>query len=196
MIKIHNTFKPSGVFKNKHQIILINTGRYFDNYITSLRLRNYGKNTKIPHFIIEKNGNIHQLLTLNEYSEILNKTPQNKKSIIISLENLGWLTKEPLKDYHVNWIGDIYNEKTFDRKWREYYFWDKYSENQYSSLNFVINKIIKETDIKYEVIGYNTLIKDSDRYEGIISRSNLNERYTDVNPSFDFEKIKKKIENE
>jgi N-acetyl-anhydromuramyl-L-alanine amidase AmpD len=191
MIKTYNTFKPSGVFKNKHQIILINTGRYFDNYITSLHLRIYGKYNKIPHFIIEKNGNIHQLLAFDEYSEILNKVPQNKKSIIISLENLGWLMKEPLKDYYVNWIGDIYNEKTFDRKWRDYYFWDKYTENQYDSLNFVINKIISKTEINYDVIGHNTLIKDSDRFEGIISKSNLNERYTDVNPSFDFEKIKK-----
>jgi N-acetyl-anhydromuramyl-L-alanine amidase AmpD len=195
MIKFYDNFISSGVFKSKHQIILTNTGRYFDDYITSLKLRKYGRYNKIPHFIIEKNGNIHQLLKLNEFSEILNKTTHNKKSIIISLENLGWLKKEPLKDYYVNWIGDIYNENTFDRKWRDYYFWDKYTEKQYESLNLVIDKIIKETDIKYDVIGHNTLTKDGDRYNGVISRSNLNERYTDVNPSFDFEKILKKIEH-
>jgi N-acetyl-anhydromuramyl-L-alanine amidase AmpD len=188
-INIHDNFCSSGNFSNKHQIILMNTNRYFKDYFTSLRLRKFGKYNKIPHFIVEKTGNIHQLLNLDEYSEILNKTLQNKKSIIISLENLGWLKKEPLKDYYVNWIGDIYNEKTFDRKWREYYFWDKYTEEQYESLVFLIDKITKETNITYDVIGHNTLTKDGDRFEGVISRSNLNERYTDVNPSFDFEKI-------
>jgi len=192
MNKIHDNFISSGVFMTKHQIVLINTGRYFEDYIISLKLRKFGKYNKIPHFIIEKDGNIHQLLKLNEYSGILNKTNQNKKSIIIALENLGWLKKEPLKDYYVNWIGDIYNEKTFDRKWREYYFWDRYTEKQYESLIFIIDNITNESNIKYEIVGHNTIIKDGDRFEGVISRSNLHERYTDVNPSFDFEKILKK----
>jgi hypothetical protein len=36
------------------------------------------------------------------------------------------LEKEPLKNYHINWIGSIYKEKVLDKKWedkREIQFW-------------------------------------------------------------------------
>ena len=47
-----------------------------------------------------------------------------------------------------------------------------------------------------QIIGHNTKINGIERYEGVVSRSNFNSDYTDVTPSFDFEKFQKKIENE
>jgi hypothetical protein len=51
-----------------------------------------------------------------KYKEFLNDIKYDRQSIIICLENLGWLEKEPLKNYHINWIGSIYKEKVLDKK--------------------------------------------------------------------------------
>ena len=78
----------------------------------------------------------------------------NQQSIIISLENLGWLEKEPLKNYHINWIGDIYKEKVFEKKWREKFFWDPYTKKQIDCLVFLCKKLCKSYNINLESIGH------------------------------------------
>ena len=42
----------------------------------------------------------------------------------------------------------------------------------------------------------NTLIKEINKYKGVVTRSNFSDKFTDLNPSFNFERILKKIENE
>jgi hypothetical protein len=44
--------------------------------------------------------------------------------------------------------------------------------------------------------GHNTKINGIKNFEGIVSRSNYDERFTDLSPSFDFEKFLKNIEHE
>ena len=39
----------------------------------------------------------------------------------------------------------------------------------------------------------NTKMDGVENFEGIVSRSNFNEKYTDLNPSFNFETFRKKI---
>jgi hypothetical protein len=50
--------------------------------------------------------------------------------------------------------------------------------------------------IDKKCVGHNTKIDGIERYEGIVSRSNFNSKYTDLSPAFDFEKFLKYIENE
>jgi N-acetyl-anhydromuramyl-L-alanine amidase AmpD len=110
------------------------------------------------------------------------------------LENLGWLEKQPLENQYVNWIGDIYNGKPFERKWRDYFFWDKYTSSQIESLGYLINTIIDEMKITKEITGHNTKINGIEMFKGIVSRSNFDVNYTDVNPSFDFDKLRNIID--
>ena len=48
-------------------------------------------------------------------------------------------------------------------------------------------KICKEHNIPNEFIGHNVLVDGIEHFEGVVSRSNYNEYWTDINPSFKFE---------
>ncbi len=50
--------------------------------------------------------------------------------------------------------------------------------------------------IKSQTIGHNTKINGSNKFEGVITKSNFHANYTDVSPAFNFEEFLKKIENE
>lgn len=185
----YGDFKPFGKQKKKSQIILTHTSRNVENYLASLRYRCNGKYDKIPNYVITKDGKILKLLENVEHSNYFKEPNINRNSIIISMENLGWLEKQPLENYYINWIGDIYKGIVFERKWRDYYFWDSYTDLQLVSLTYLCKEVIKNMKIKSETIGHNTKINGIHKFEGIVTRSNFNSNYTDVNPSFDFEKF-------
>jgi N-acetyl-anhydromuramyl-L-alanine amidase AmpD len=155
-----------------------------------------GKYDKIPNYIIKKNGDIIKLLDNTEYSEFLPIKGVNKTGIFINIENLGWLEKETLKNHYVNWIGDIYKGKPFERKWRDYFYWDPYTENQFESLSFLCKKLFEEENIENNIIGHNTKISGADKYKGVLTKSNFDSDFTDVSPSFDFTKLENKIYHE
>jgi N-acetyl-anhydromuramyl-L-alanine amidase AmpD len=181
---------------DKTQIILVHTSRKIEEYLTSLKYRHNGNYNKIPHYVISREGRIIQLLDDQDYSEFFNDPTYDNRSIVISLENLGWLEKEPLSNQYVNWIGDIYNGVVYEKKWRDYFFWQPYTEEQINSAVELTKKIFEGTSIKKSVIGHNTKINGIEKFEGVVTRSNYDSESTDVNPSFDFEIFLKKIENE
>lgn len=190
----YGNFKPLGKQKKKSQIILTHTGRSIENYLASLSFRYNGKFNRIPNYVIGKNGQILQLLNNIEHTNYFKEPNLNRNGVIISLENLGWLEKQPLSDKYINWIGDIYYGKPYERKWRDYFFWDKYTLSQLESLTFLSKMIIDEMKINKEISGHNTKINGVEMFKGIISRSNLDSNYTDVNPSFDFDKFRNMLE--
>jgi len=193
IVKYEN-FKPLGKQKKKSQIILTHTGRSIENYLASLSFRYNGKFNRIPNYVIGKNGQILQLLNNIEHTNYFKEPNLNRNGVIISLENLGWLEKQPLSDKYINWIGDIYYGKPYERKWRDYFFWDKYPLSQLESLTFLSKMIIEEMKINKEISGHNTKINGAEMFKGIISRSNIDSNYTDVNPSFDFDKFRNMLE--
>ena len=154
MIDIINygNFKPLGKQKKKHQIILSHTSRNVENYLQSIKYRYNGKYHKIPNYIITKEGKILKLLEDIEYSKFFNEDKINRNSVIIVLENLGWIQKEPLKDYYVNWIGDIYKGNVHEKKWRDYFFWEPYTEKQIDSTVILCKMLFNELWIKNNVI--------------------------------------------
>jgi len=190
----YGNFKPLGKQKKKNQIILTHTGRNVENYLASLLYRCNGKFDRIPNYVIKKNGDILQLLDNIEHTNYFNEPNINRNGIIISLENLGWLEKQPLENYYVNWIGDIYKGIPYERKWRDYFFWDKYTSNQIESLGYLLKTIMDEMKITKEITGHNTKINGIEIFKGIVSRSNFDVNYTDVNPSFDFDKLRNIID--
>ena len=195
-ISEYGDFKSLGVEESKRQVILVHTGRPFENYLNGLKYRFNGKFNKIPNYVIKRNGDILKLLDNEEYTNFFYDKNINRGSIIICLENLGWLQKEPLKDYYINWIGDIYKGVVYEKKWREYYFWQPYTTLQVEAASLLCKKLFKETPIKNHLIGHNTKINGIEKFEGVVTRSNYNQNYTDLNPSFDFELFLKNIEDE
>jgi N-acetyl-anhydromuramyl-L-alanine amidase AmpD len=192
----YGNFKPTGKQKKKRQIILTHTGRYVENYLLSLKYRNNGKYDKIPNYIVDRDGKIIKLLNDNENSDIFSDTNINRNAIIISLENIGWVEKEVLKNSHINWIGDIYNQKVFEKKWRDYFFWQPYTEIQLKQTAELCKELSKKLSIKKDCIGHNTKTKGVEKFEGIVTRSNFDTDFTDVSPAFNFEEFIKYIENE
>ena len=190
----YGDFKPTGKQKKKNQIILTHTSRNVENYLASLRYRHNGKFNRIPNYIITKKGEVLQLLTNTEHSSIFKEPNINRNGIIISLENLGWLEKQPLENNYVNWIGDIYKGTIYERKWRDYFFWDKYTEIQIIKLSSLCENITKEMKIKKDLIGHNTKVNGVHKFDGIVSKSNYDSISTDVNPSFDFDKFRNLLE--
>jgi hypothetical protein len=57
-------------------------------------------------------------------------------------------------------------------------------------------KLLKEMNIKFQIIGHNTKINGIEKYDGIVSKSNFDTDYTDVSPAFNFEELLKKLEYE
>jgi len=185
-----------GIENNKTQIILTHTSRNVKEYLTSLKYRHNKKYNKVPHFIITREGRILQTLDTEKYSKFLNDIKYDRQSIIICLENLGWLEKEPLKNYHINWIGSIYKEKVLDKKWRDYFFWEPYTKIQLEKTAELCKKLSNEYSINLTCIGHNTKTSRMETFNGILTRSNIDDDSTDVSPAFDFEYFIKQLENE
>lgn len=192
----YGKFKAVGKHKNKSQIILCHSSREVGEYLTSFKFRYNKKYNKLPHYVIEKNGKVIKLLDEGSYSNFFTDDLTNKHSIIICLENLGWLEKKPLSNDYINWNGSIYNQIPYEKKWRDYFFWEPYTEEQMNSLIPLCEKLCEKFQIEKKFSGHNTKINGIKNFNGIVSRSNYDERFTDLNPSFDFENFLKKIENE
>jgi N-acetyl-anhydromuramyl-L-alanine amidase AmpD len=192
----YGSFKPLGKNKRKKQIILCHTSREVEEYLTSLQFRYNGKYDRIPNFIITRDGKILSLLDEHSYSNFFSEETFNRNSVIISLENLGWLEKKPLSDEYINWNGSIYKDEVYEKKWRDFFFWEKYKNEQLETCSQLCNLLLENLKIEKRCVGHNTKIDGISKFEGIISRSNIDTRFTDLNPSFDFQTFFKKIENE
>ena len=195
-IEKYGNFKTTGKQKNKKQIILCHTSREVEEYLTSLKFRYNSKYDKIPNYVVTKNGTILQLLPDEGHSNFFEEKNINRNAIIICLENLGWLEKKPLTNYHINWKGSIYKGEVYEKKWRDYFFWDLYTEQQIDSLVELCINLCSENGIDVKCSGHNTKIDGIINFEGIVSRSNFDTRFTDLSPSFNFENFLKKLENE
>lgn len=169
----------------KRQIVLIHTSREGNDYLKSLDFRHNGNYDKKPHYVIMKSGEIVKILNDNENSNLFYNESLNKNSIVVSLENLGWLSKNSLSKFYSNWIGTKV-ELVKEKKWRSKYFWDFYSDEQTKSLIKLCDEICDNNNIPKKFIGNNTRISGSENYHGIITRSNFDEDYTDLSPAFNF----------
>jgi hypothetical protein len=189
-------FNFKGVNEKKRQIILTDTKRPYNYYINSLKYRYNKKNPYLPNYVINKSGETYQIMKPENYSLYMNDIDIDKNSIIVSLENLGWLNKNHLDNYYVNWIGDIYKEEVFEKKWRDRLYWDIYTEIQIQSLVNLIGEMDKKFKLGFDCIGTNVRYDEVKNFKGIVSRSNFDFIYKDVNPSFDFKLLKKLLKND
>ena len=189
-------FHSEGENKEKKQIIICDTKRNYRDYINSLRYRYNKKNPYIPNYVIKKDGTIVELMDPIFYSKFMNNRSIDENVIIICLENLGCLKKNPISNTYTNWIGDIYKEDVYQKKWRECFFWQPYDILQIKRLSELILKLCEKYGIENKCIGTNVKIAGIENYNGIITRSNFDSDYKDVSPAFDFKLLKKLIGDE
>jgi N-acetyl-anhydromuramyl-L-alanine amidase AmpD len=188
--------KPQGKFKRKKQIVLCHSSRDAKDYLNALKYRYNGNNPYLPHYFINREGEIFNLIPPDTHSKFLEVESFNKSVIVICLENLGWMKKNPLSGAYVNWIGNIYNQGIFEKKWRNHFFWQPYTKIQIENLSLLISDICVEFNIPKTCIGHNVKVDGIEKFEGIVSKSNYDSEYTDLSPSFDFEELKKLLEDE
>jgi N-acetyl-anhydromuramyl-L-alanine amidase AmpD len=195
-IEKYGNFKTTGKQKKKKQIILCHTSREVEEYLTSLKFRYNSKYDKIPNYLVTKNGKILQLLPDEGHTNFFSEDNINRNSIIVCLENLGWLEKKPLTNYYINWKGSIYNQEVYEKKWRDFFFWEPYSDEQVKSTAELCSHLTEILKIKKRCIGHNTRFEGIEHFEGIVSKSNFDGKHTDLNPSFNFGDFIKLLENE
>ena len=198
MVEIIEKIMTNGLDKThpKKQIVLSHTSRRAEPTLVSFKYRSNGKYSKLPHYVITREGLIIKLLDENIVSNYFNDIKINDSAIVVSLENLGWLEKQPLKSGYINWVGDIYSGKVVERKWRDYFFWHPYTEIQLDKTAELCIKITKTHNIPTTCIGHNTKVKGSETFCGIVTKSNFDNFTTDLSPAFDFDYFVKKLKNE
>jgi hypothetical protein len=182
--------------QGKSQILLTHTSRPLMDIMVSIKYRFGGKPHKLPHYFVDREGKVIQVLDNKQNGNYSSNDRINSKSIVICLENLGWLEKKPLTTYHINWIGNIYKGNIVDKKWRDYFFWQPYTEIQVEKTAELCKKLSNEMDISLNCIGHNTKVKGCESFLGILTKSNFDEFATDLSPAFNFEQFKKLLENE
>jgi N-acetyl-anhydromuramyl-L-alanine amidase AmpD len=189
-------YNKVGNHKRKRQILLVHTARDAKEYLQSLKYRYNGKYTRVPHYLITKDGQVLEFLSPDTYSNYFSEYDNSREVIIVALENLGWLKKNPLNASYINWIGNIYNQEPYERKWRGHFFWDPYTDEQIQSSQQLCLELCERFEIPKTVIGHNVKVDFADLYEGVLTKSNYTTHTTDLSPAFDYEEFVKVFENE
>lgn len=177
---------------NKTQIVIGHTYRNDMLHIGSWLNRLNGKYKKTATFTISKNGSVFQHYDPKYYSTFIDNE-QDKASISIILENIGWFKKDTMIDKFVDWLGHNYKRQPDEvvmKKWRNYTYWDKYTEEQMESLRELVTKLCEEHNISKDFIGHNVYDENVDLFKGITFRSNYYQESTDVSPAFDLDLLK------
>jgi hypothetical protein len=181
----------------KTQIILGGSLRKESNHILHLKHKDFGLSKRWPTFTITREGKIFQHYDPNFYSDFMNVKDIDKKSISVVLENMGMLYYDANKESFVNWIDEECNDDKLigDKLWKNSRYWEKYTDAQYDSLVWICNSLIKEYEIKLDAIGHNVLETEIDltNFQGILTKSNYDSDYTDLNPMFDWSKFLKML---
>ena len=167
--------------------------KFFDGWLNRIN----GKYKKTTPFTIDLNGKIYQHYSPNNHSDFLGYEPHDLKTIPILLVNQGWLIKDIVNNRFLDWVGNIYDEKSdvVEKRWRSHSYWSPYPKKQINSLIKLIDHLCDEFSIDKKVIGHNTQVNEVDKFNGIVFRSNYNKNVTDLSPAFDYNNFKQKIEN-
>lgn len=182
-------------FKNIKKRIVI--GHTFNNnmkHISGWKHRLNKKYDKTAPFTISLDGSVYNHFDPAFSSNFLQNEKLDKSSIVILLENEGWLIKNEQKNlfFNVNW--SIYSsEDIFIKKWRGYEYWAIYTQKQLESLVNLVIQLCNDFDIEKNIVEHNTKIDDVEYYNGILYHSNINKNYTDPSPAFDFREFRTRL---
>ena len=180
----------------KKQIVIGHTFNHDMRHFIGWTHKFNGKYTKTAAFTVGVNGDIYKHFDPKFYSNFFGNNDIDKKTIVILIENDGWLLKDSEKNLFISWVGDIYKGPTevVEKRWRDYNYWAPYNEKQVESTLQLVKMICKEFSIPMVSVNHNTKIDDIGAYEGVLYKSNFDKNYTDLSPAWNFEEFKNKIE--
>jgi hypothetical protein len=180
----------------KTQIVIGHTFNSNMRHVIGWKKRYNGKFNRTAAFTIDAAGFIYKHFDPKFKSNFFKSNGLDDKTIVILLENNGWLVKDVEKNRYINWFGDIYNKliNLPEIRWRDFKYWDPYTNEQFNSTLELVSKLCEMFDIPKKVISHNTKIDDFFDYKGILYRSNLEKHYMDLNPNWDYEGFKQKLE--
>jgi len=183
-----NNFKLNYYKKKtkKSQILLFDTFRRFENYTNKLIYRRNGEYSDIPHYIIDKLGNVYKIFDSDFYSDTFKDSKIDKKLLKIAIENLGWLNKNTITGILNNWIGDPYRGEPYIKGWRNHFYWDKYTDAQMNSVASLCDELCDNMNIPKNIVISQGLYTNVNKIKGVVCKSNFSDIYTDINPSFNF----------
>jgi N-acetyl-anhydromuramyl-L-alanine amidase AmpD len=168
------------------QILLCHTNRNEKDFFKSIDWR-YSNNDKKPNYFIDKKGKITQINKEDVTHNYLRGYHTNKSVIVVCLENRGWVKRRSSDGKYVDWLGDIYDKRPIEKKWRGMLYWDPYSDKQMDSTKKLVEELCLEYTIPNHFVGHNTLVEGINKFKGITTKSNYNEFWRDLNPTFNFE---------
>lgn len=180
----------------KKQIVIGNSFNHGMRHYIGWTHRFNGKYKKTAAFTISLDGTIYKHFDPNYCSEYFGNKDLDSKTIVILLENDGWLLKDDQKNSYITWIGDIYNKSggIVEKRWRGFTYWSSYNEKQIESAVFLINELCAEFFIPKTILSHNTKVDNLKDYEGIIYKSNIDKQYTDLSPAWNCVEFKNKVE--
>ncbi len=177
----------------KELIVLTNTTYPINDHLTKIKLRFNRKYNKVPSYTIDRVGALYLHHESEKCAYFFEDIELNKKSIVISLENVGWLDRVKDKDTYVDWRGMVYNGTITERYWRCKKYWADYTFEQIETLIQLIDYLCKKHNIEKNFVGHNVFFDGAKNFKGIVNRGNFNKNYYDLTPAFDFEELNKKL---
>jgi hypothetical protein len=182
--------------EHKKSLIILGSTNRLDNFYLKRQLKkDNGKSKNWNTYTITRNGIIYEHYNPIYYSEFIGDTIIDKKSVSILLENIGHLYYIDDNEIYVNDLNESIenNDNIFTKEWRGYKYYEQYSKDQYDATVYLCRSLCLELNINDDSIGHNAFDDNAKNYNGIISRSNLDVNFTDINPSFDFRKFLKDL---
>ncbi len=180
----------------KKQIVIGNTFNHGMRHFNGWKNRLNGQYTKTTQYTIAENGKVYQHFDPSYQSTFFGDNEIDGQTIVILIENDGWLLKDNEKNLYITWVGDIYSNsnKVIEKRWRGYNYWSAYNNKQMTSAVELVKKLCDEFYIPLTSINHNTKIDGVLDYRGVLYRSNFDKHHTDLSPAWDCQAFKEKLE--
>lgn len=169
----------------KTQIVLATSLRKDSNHILRLQHKEFGKTKKWNTYTITREGLVYQHYDPKYHSDFLGVKEADKQSISIVLENMGSLYELPDGTY-INWLNEACDvDRVVEKKWLGYNYWESFTGEQMESAAALCKSLCDEFSIHKQIMEFHTFHKDTQKFKGIVFRSNYLEDTSDINPLFD-----------
>lgn len=178
----------------KRQIIIAGSLRKEHNHLIHLNNKKGGKSKQWNTFTITREGIIYQHFDPQSYSDFMGIKEIDKHSISIVLENMGMVFYDFESSNYLNWIHEGCDEdNVFEQNWKNSRYWEIYSDKQFTSTVELCKSLCKKHRVPLDSLGFNAYHEGTARFEGIVCRSNFDQDYNDLNPSFSFKEFLNKM---
>lgn len=168
----------------KTQIVLASSLRKDNHHILRLQHKDFGKTKSWNTYTVSRNGTIYQHYDPKNHSDFIGIKEADKQSISIVMENMGTLYELPDGRY-VNWINETCDAANVVQKtWLGYNYWERFTDEQIEATAELCKSLCDEFSIHKTLMDFNTFHKDTQKFRGIVFRSNYVEESADINPLF------------